>query len=175
MIRKTPLHPRFARRARDGAGVRAKHQRRRRRRIRTRSRRRRRPRHPPTEPDTAGAAGPADRSTADAARAADAAARCTRAAGSADAAASAAGRTDAAAACAATAGCTGVRVRSHAPDSISSNYKVDWSALDKNGDGNVSRSEVRASGNEDLMREFHVVDGNHNGRLSKEEMKGWLQ
>ena len=58
-------------------------------------------------------------------------------------------------------------VREHAPDSVSSNYKVDWSALDKNGDGSVSRSEVRASGNADLMREFHVVDGNHNGRLSQ--------
>jgi hypothetical protein len=68
-----------------------------------------------------------------------------------------------------------VSVREHAPDSVSANYKVDWSALDKNGDGSVSRSEVRASGNADLMREFHVVDGNHNGRLSKEEMKGWLQ
>jgi Ca2+-binding EF-hand superfamily protein len=64
-------------------------------------------------------------------------------------------------------------VTSHAPDSISSNYHVAWSALDKNGDGNISRSEVKASGNADLMREFHVVDANHNGRLSKEEMKGW--
>ncbi|KGQ18906.1 hypothetical protein LF41_229 [Lysobacter dokdonensis DS-58] len=68
-----------------------------------------------------------------------------------------------------------VTVREHAPDSVSSNYKVDWSALDKNGDGNVSRAEVRASGNDDLAREFHVVDANHNGRLSKEEMKGWLR
>ena len=68
-----------------------------------------------------------------------------------------------------------VTVREHAPDSVSSNYKVDWSALDKNNDGSVSRAEVRASGNADLAREFHVVDGNHNGRLSKEEMKGWMR
>ena len=34
---------------------------------------------------------------------------------------------------------------------------------------------VRASGNADLEREFHVVDTNHNGRLTKEEMKGWLK
>jgi hypothetical protein len=67
-----------------------------------------------------------------------------------------------------------VTVQSHEPDSVSSNYKVDFSALDKNGDGNVSRAEVRASGNEDLMREFHVVDANHHGRLTQEEMKGWL-
>ena len=26
----------------------------------------------------------------------------------------------------------------------------------------------------DLMREFHVVDANHNGRLTKEEIKNWL-
>ena len=72
------------------------------------------------------------------------------------------------------AGAAPVTVREQQPDSVSSNYKVDYGALDKNGDGNVSRSEVRASGNEDLMREFHVVDANHNGRLTQEEMKGWL-
>ena len=67
-----------------------------------------------------------------------------------------------------------VTVREQQPDSISSNYKVDFGAVDKNGDGNVSHSEVRASGNADLAREFHVVDANHNGRLTKEEMKGWI-
>ena len=67
-----------------------------------------------------------------------------------------------------------VSVQSQAPNSISSNYRVDFATLDGNGDGNVSRAEVRASGNDDLMREFHVVDANHNGRLTKEEMKGWL-
>ena len=65
-------------------------------------------------------------------------------------------------------------VRSLPPDSVSSNYKVDFAAMDKNSDGNVSRAEVRASGNADLAREFHVVDANHNGRLTQEEMKGWL-
>ena len=69
---------------------------------------------------------------------------------------------------------TPTTVREQQPDSISSNYKVDFGAMDKNGDGNVSRSEVRASGNADLAREFHVVDANHNGRLTKEEMKGWI-
>lgn len=67
-----------------------------------------------------------------------------------------------------------VTVREVPPDSVSSNYRVDFGAVDRNGDGNVSRGEVRASGNADLDREFHVVDANHNGRLSKEEMKGWL-
>jgi Ca2+-binding EF-hand superfamily protein len=67
-----------------------------------------------------------------------------------------------------------VTVREHAPDSISSNYHVDFAALDKNGNGSLSRAEVRASGNADLEREFRVVDANHDGRLSKEEMKSWL-
>ena len=59
-------------------------------------------------------------------------------------------------------------------DSISSNYHIDFGAMDSNGDGNITRAEVRASGNDDLMREFHVVDANHNGRLTREELKGWL-
>ena len=70
---------------------------------------------------------------------------------------------------------TPTTVRSNPPDSISSNYRIDFASLDGNGDGNVSRGEVRSSGNEDLMREFHVVDANHNGRLTKEEMRGWLR
>ena len=57
-------------------------------------------------------------------------------------------------------------------NSISSNYKVDFDAMDTSGDGNITRAE--ASGNADLMREFHVVDANANGRLTREEMKGWL-
>ncbi|HKN77776.1 MAG TPA: hypothetical protein VJW16_01295 [Lysobacter sp.] len=65
-------------------------------------------------------------------------------------------------------------MRSVPPDSISSNYKLDFDALDKNHDGNLSRGEVKASGNEDLMREFKAVDNNHNGRLSKDELKGWM-
>ena len=68
-----------------------------------------------------------------------------------------------------------VTVREQQPDSISSNYKVDYAALDKNGNGSVSRGEVRASGNDDMVREFHVVDGNHDGRLTEAEMKGWLK
>ncbi|HVR81069.1 MAG TPA: hypothetical protein VHF02_03115 [Luteimonas sp.] len=63
-------------------------------------------------------------------------------------------------------------VTSHPGNSISSNYHVDFDAMDSNHDGNISRAEAR--GNADLMREFHVPDANHNGRLTKEEMKGWL-
>jgi hypothetical protein len=63
-------------------------------------------------------------------------------------------------------------VTSHPGNSISSNYHVDFDAMDTNHDGSISRAE--AKGNPDLTREFRVVDSNHNGRLSKEEMKGWL-
>lgn len=57
-------------------------------------------------------------------------------------------------------------------NSISPNYRVDFAAMDANGDGAITRAEAR--GNPDLTREFHVVDGNHDGRLSREEMKGWI-
>lgn len=66
----------------------------------------------------------------------------------------------------------GVNVTSRPGNSISSNYKVDFAAMDSNNDGSISRAE--AKGNADLVREFRVVDANNNGRLSKEEMKGWL-
>jgi Ca2+-binding EF-hand superfamily protein len=65
-----------------------------------------------------------------------------------------------------------VHVSSSPGNSISSNYHVDFDAMDANHDGNISRAE--GNGNADLMREFHVVDRNHNGRLTREEMKGWL-
>jgi outer membrane biosynthesis protein TonB len=67
-----------------------------------------------------------------------------------------------------------VTVNQKPADSISSNYRIDFGAMDRNGDGHISRGEVRASGNEDLVREFHVVDRNSNGRLTREELKGWL-
>ena len=67
-----------------------------------------------------------------------------------------------------------VTVTSHPGDSISSNYNIDFAALDSNGDGNIVRAEVNASGNADLMREFHVVDRDNNGRLTRDELKGWL-
>jgi hypothetical protein len=66
-----------------------------------------------------------------------------------------------------------VTVRSLPPDSISSNYHVDFATIDTNGNGSLSRTEVQASGNQDLMREFTVVDANHNGSLSVVEMKSW--
>jgi hypothetical protein len=67
-----------------------------------------------------------------------------------------------------------VTVTSSPGNSISSNYRIDFAAMDANGDGHIVRGEVSASGNDDLMREFHVVDANRNGRLTREELKGWL-
>jgi len=65
-----------------------------------------------------------------------------------------------------------VTVTSHPGNSISSNYHVDFDAMDGNHDGRISRAE--AGGNPDLMREFHVVDSNHDAHLDREELKGWL-
>ena len=52
-------------------------------------------------------------------------------------------------------------------------HHVDFAALDKNSDGSLSQGEVNASGNADLVRAFGAIDSNHNGRLSKDEMKDW--
>lgn len=68
---------------------------------------------------------------------------------------------------------SGVTVTSHPGDSVSSNYDIDFDAMDTNHDGFITRAE--AKGNPDLMREFRVVDRNHNGRLTKEELEGWLK
>ncbi|TAK39368.1 MAG: hypothetical protein EPO30_03440 [Lysobacteraceae bacterium] len=60
----------------------------------------------------------------------------------------------------------------HPGNSISPNYRVDFDAMDDNGDGVITRRE--GSGNPDLMREFHVVDLDDNGRLTRAEMKDWI-
>lgn len=60
----------------------------------------------------------------------------------------------------------------HPGNSISPNYHIDFAAMDSNGDGVITRREGR--GNSDLMREFHVVDLDDNGRLSRVEMKDWI-
>ena len=65
-----------------------------------------------------------------------------------------------------------VTVNSMPGNSISSNYQIDFAATDSNGDGVVSRTEARV--NPDLTREFHVVDADDNGRLSREELKDWI-
>lgn len=65
-----------------------------------------------------------------------------------------------------------VTVNSMPGNSISSNYQIDFGAMDGNGDGVISRAEARV--NPDLTREFHVVDMDNNGRLTREELKDWI-
>lgn len=64
-----------------------------------------------------------------------------------------------------------VTITDHPGNSISSGYHVDFAAMDGNDDGVIVRSEAR--GNADLMREFHVVDLDNNGRLTAVEMQDW--
>ena len=66
-----------------------------------------------------------------------------------------------------------VTVRSHEPDSVVGEYRIDFDALDTDGDGYISREEARA--NEALTAEFHVLDSNGDGRLSREEASGWIR
>jgi hypothetical protein len=65
-----------------------------------------------------------------------------------------------------------VTFTSSPPNSVVGDYKIDCAALDANGDGQVSRGEAR--GNASLTAEFNAVDTDHNGRLSKTELQGWL-
>ena len=71
-----------------------------------------------------------------------------------------------------TADGTPVTVTDRPGNSISPTDSIDFAAMDADGNGSISRSE--GAGNPDLMREFHVVDGNQDGRLTREELKGWL-
>jgi len=67
---------------------------------------------------------------------------------------------------------TAADVTSLPPDSVVGEYKIDFTAMDANGDGSINRSE--ASSNKTLTDEFRAVDNNHDGRLSKEELAGWM-
>ena len=65
-----------------------------------------------------------------------------------------------------------VTVNSGPSNSVVGEYKIDFATLDRNRDGSLNRNE--ASANATLMGEFRAVDSNHNGRLSKDELKGWM-
>ena len=52
-----------------------------------------------------------------------------------------------------------------------SDYAVQISDLDKNGDGRLSRREVPVS--HALSSEFHLVDRNHNGYITATELANW--
>ncbi len=68
-----------------------------------------------------------------------------------------------------------VSVTSSTGNSLVGEQPANFAALDKDGDGLLSRSEVDSSGNAALMREFTSVDTDRNGRLSRSEMKGWTK
>ncbi len=52
-----------------------------------------------------------------------------------------------------------------------SDYAVQITDLDKNGDGRLSRREIPVS--HALNFEFHLVDRNHNGYLTATELANW--
>ncbi|MGX9721048.1 EF-hand domain-containing protein [Stenotrophomonas acidaminiphila] len=65
-----------------------------------------------------------------------------------------------------------VTVRSIQPDSVAGNYRIDFDALDVDGDGFISRDEAQA--NPALADEFNALDTARRGRLAREQLAGWL-
>ncbi|WP_425477819.1 EF-hand domain-containing protein [Stenotrophomonas nitritireducens] len=66
-----------------------------------------------------------------------------------------------------------VTVRSIQPDSVVGNYRIDFDALDVDGDGFISREEAQA--NPALADEFNALDSARRGRLTREQLAGWLR
>lgn len=65
-----------------------------------------------------------------------------------------------------------VIVRSIQPDSVPGNYRIDFDALDVDGDGFISRDEAQA--NPALADEFNALDSGRRGRLERSQLAGWL-
>ena len=65
-----------------------------------------------------------------------------------------------------------VVVRSIQPDSVAGNYRIDFDALDVDGDGFISRDEAQA--NPALADEFTALDTARRGKLTREQLAGWL-
>ena len=66
-----------------------------------------------------------------------------------------------------------VTIRSHEPDSVVGQYQVDFDTLDTSADGVIDRNEAMV--NEELTAEFHVADSDGDGRLTVEELSGWMR
>ena len=67
-----------------------------------------------------------------------------------------------------------VIIRSFEPTTVlSSDYTVDFEALDADGDGFISRAE--AAGHPTLRQEFGGVDADGDGLLSRDELRGWIR
>lgn len=75
-----------------------------------------------------------------------------------------------------------VYVSTSMPDVAQSDYWLDFEALDRNGDGRLSRSEVSRPAPShttsvalaNLAREFRAMDVNGSGHLERFEVSGWL-
>ncbi|MCW4454123.1 hypothetical protein OK348_04890 [Flavobacterium sp. MXW15] len=65
-----------------------------------------------------------------------------------------------------------VTVRSIQPDNVIGNYRIDFAALDVDGDGFISREEAQA--NPALADEFNSLDTARRGKLAREQLAGWL-
>ncbi len=66
-----------------------------------------------------------------------------------------------------------VTVRSVQADNVVGNYRIDFAAMDVNGDGFISREEAQA--NPALADEFNALDSARRGKLSREQLAGWLK
>jgi hypothetical protein len=66
-----------------------------------------------------------------------------------------------------------VTVRSVQADNVVGSYRIDFAAMDINGDGFISREEAQA--NPALADEFNALDTARRGRLSREQLTGWLK
>lgn len=64
-------------------------------------------------------------------------------------------------------------VRSFEPDSVVGDYRIDFVALDADGDGVIDRAE--AATHPTLAAEFRAVDGNGDGHLDRDELSGWIR
>ncbi|ETC89286.1 hypothetical protein XHC_1173 [Xanthomonas hortorum pv. carotae str. M081] len=65
-----------------------------------------------------------------------------------------------------------VIVRSIQPSSVVGSYRIDFQAMDTDGDGRISRAEAQA--NPALADEFDALDTRHSGHLTREQLAGWL-
>lgn len=66
-----------------------------------------------------------------------------------------------------------VIVRSIQPDSVIGDYRIDFEALDTDGDGFISRAEAKAHAT--LDAEFNALDSSRSGRLDRAQLAGWLR
>lgn len=71
------------------------------------------------------------------------------------------------------AGQAPVYIRSVQPDSVEGAlYRIDFAALDANGDGFIDRDE--AAVHPALADEFNALDTRRRGRLDRNDLAGWL-